>query len=257
MASRFQRTRRGIVGRLDPDEREVLASLLHDVGEMLAPEPPPGAGGASPPPDAGAGPAATGASLPGAGGALSAAELEAMLGITEDAAVPEDPALARLLPDASRDDPSVSAEFRRYTEAGLRARKRSAIDVVLAGLAAADAASARARAAGGEPPARAPAASLVGALTGSRPPHPDDVVLDDAAATAWMTALNDVRLVVAERLGVRTDADAARVAARAARPQRPATTGAEATAAWLASIYDFLTWLQETLVVAVAAGGYR
>ena len=243
MASRFQRTRRGIVGRLDPAEREVLASLLRDVGEMLAP-------------DSSTGPAPDPAPRSPDGGVPGAAELEAMLGITEGAARPDDPALARLLPDASRDDPSVSAEFRRYTEAGLRARKRSAIDVALAGLAAADAASARASAAGEQPPVRAPAASLVGALTGSRAPHPDDVVLDDASAAAWMTALNDVRLVVAERLGLRTDADAARVAARAARP-REATTEAEAAQAWLSSIYDFLTWLQETLVVAVAAGGYR
>ena len=239
MASRFQRTRRGIVGRLDPDEREVLASLVRDVGEMLAPAP-----DATPRP-------------PSTGGVPEVDELEAMLGITEGAARPQDPALARLLPDASRDDPDVSAEFRRYTEAGLRARKRSAIETVLAGLAATDAAAARARAAGHDPSAPPPALSLVGALKGARAPHPDDVVLDDAAATAWMTALNDVRLVVAERLGVRTDADAARVAARAARPQPPATTEAEATDAWLSSIYDFLTWLQETLVVAVAAGGYR
>ena len=247
MASRFQRTRRGIVARLDPDEREVLASLVRDVGEMLAPDAPSApAAGAQPPPGAG-----------GAGGVPGVDELEAMLGITEGAARPDDPALARLLPDASRDDPEVSAEFRRYTEAGLRARKRSAIEVVLAGLAATDAAAARARAAGQDRSAPPPALSLVGALKGARAPHPDDVVLDDAAATAWMTALNDVRLVVAERLGLRTDADAARVAARAARPQRPATTEAEATDAWLASIYDFLTWLQETLVVAVAAGGYR
>lgn len=251
MASRFQRTRRGIVARLGPDEREVLASLLRDVSEMLAPEP-----AAGPSPDAPPSEAATsaGAGVPGL------AELEAMLGITEGATVPDDPALARLLPQAHRDDPEASAEFRRYTEAGLRARKRSAIDVVLAGLASADAAAAAAAqgpGAGQAPTQRAPAAALVGALTGSRAPRPDDVVLDDAEATAWMTALNDVRLVVAERLGLRTDADAARIAAIAARPPRPATTEAEATQAWLASIYDFLTWLQETLVIAVAAGGYR
>lgn len=252
MASRFQRTRRGIVARLGPDEREVLASLLRDVSEMLAPEP--AAGPA--PTDAATGPAdaSAGDGVPGV------AELEAMLGITEGATVPDDPALARLLPQAHRDDPEASAEFRRYTEAGLRARKRSAIDVVLAGLASADAAAAAAAQAsdtGQTSAQRAPAASLVGALTGSRAPRPDDVVLDDTEATAWMTALNDVRLVVAERLGLRTDDDAARIAAVAARPPRPATTEAEATQAWLASIYDFLTWLQETLVIAVAAGGYR
>src|SRR5215469_3728115 len=34
--------------------------------------------------------------------------------------LPEDPVLARLLPDAYADDPGAAAEFRRYTESSLR-----------------------------------------------------------------------------------------------------------------------------------------
>ncbi len=34
--------------------------------------------------------------------------------------IPEDPVLARLLPDAYRDDPEAAGEFRRYTEPALR-----------------------------------------------------------------------------------------------------------------------------------------
>jgi hypothetical protein len=37
---------------------------------------------------------------------------------------PEDPALARLFPDAYADDGGAAAEFRRFTENDLRARKR-------------------------------------------------------------------------------------------------------------------------------------
>ncbi len=252
MATRFARSRRGISARLDAGEREVLRSLMGDVAAMLAPE------------DRGADEEDPGEQDP----------LEAMLGITEEAVTPQDPALARLLPDASREDDEVSAEFRRYTEAGLRSRKRDALAVAMATLSAVDeaeAAEATAEAADrqegrGEQDRRnpaAPALALVGALArrsgagrgGSGPSRAGVLVLDDAQATAWMTALNDVRLVVAERMGLRTDEDAARVAALASRPGPPSDE--EATTMWLASVYDFLTWLQETLVGAVASGGYR
>lgn len=253
MATRFTRSRRGISARLDAGEREVLRSLMGDVEAMLAPDP------------------ATAA-------ATDAAEqdpLEMMLGITEEAVRPDDPALARLLPDASREDGDVSAEFRRYTEAGLRARKSHALRVAVATLVAADAAEAAEELAEREADAgpdegeagprgpAAPALAIVGALArragagrgAPGPPRAGTLVLDEAQAIAWMTALNDVRLVVAERMGLRTDEDAARVAAIASRPG--AATEEEATTVWLASVYDFLTWLQETLVGAVASGGYR
>ncbi len=256
MATRFSRSRRGITARLDAGEREVLRSLMGDVATMLAPDAASSADG-----------------LPGGGDGPPAEQdpLEAMLGITEEASLPEDPALARLLPDASRDDDEVSAEFRRYTEAGLRARKLEALATAVATLVAADEAEAAELAAsaeegGGEDAARGPASpalALVGAITrrssaGRNPsgaPRGGSLVLDDAQATAWLTALNDVRLVVAERMGLRTDEDASRVALIASRPG--VVSEEEATVAWLASVYDFLTWLQETLVAAVASGGYR
>jgi len=186
MAQRFQRTRRGITARLDDAEREVLHHLFTDVAGMLA---------------------ATGAPA-------SVDPLEDLMGITEGATRPDDPALARLLPDATRDDEEVAAEFRRLTERGLRERKQSALVVAAASLEGA--------------PGRA-------------------VVLDEEQSVAWLTALNDVRLVVAERMGVRTEEDAERVAhLAAALPD-------EDPRVWMASVYDFLTWLQETLVHAVSA----
>ena len=51
-----------------------------------------------------------------------------------DAELPDDPVLARLLPDAYRDDPEASGEFRRYTEQGLRSGKAAAARTVLATL---------------------------------------------------------------------------------------------------------------------------
>ena len=84
---------------------------------------------------------------------------------------PSDPALARLLPDAYGDDERAAADFRRYTEADLRAGKRAAAGSVLATLA-----------------------PVLG--TGGR------LALDRDEADAWLGALNDLRLVLGTRLEV-------------------------------------------------------
>lgn len=107
----------------------------------------------------------------GAGGPAdppTPAELDAMLGLDEPARAPEDPALARLLPDAYRDDPDAAGEFRRYTEQSLRSAKQETAQAVLETLPAD----------GG----------------------PVKLVADQAQA--WLRALNDVRLVLGVRLGV-------------------------------------------------------
>jgi len=182
MARRFERTRRGVTARLDEDERELVDELLAEVSALLddglAPESDP---------------------------------LEALVGITEGASTPEDPALARLLPDAARDDPEAAAEFRRFTERGLRQRKRDALATARATLA-----------------------------------RPGPLVLDAGEAQAWLVALNDLRLVLAERLGLRTDDDAERLLAEAD------AMAADDPRAWMSAVYDFLTWLQETLVTALS-----
>src|SRR5215471_8482565 len=62
---------------------------------------------------------------------LSAEDLAAMIGATGPTSPPADPVLARLLPDAYRDDPEAAGEFRRYTEQGLRSDKVAAAQTVL------------------------------------------------------------------------------------------------------------------------------
>ena len=56
------------------------------------------------------------------GDAGESEEFEGMpdLRLSDNTEVPEDPVLARLFPDAYREDQGASAEFRRYTEGGLR-----------------------------------------------------------------------------------------------------------------------------------------
>lgn len=121
-----------------------------------------------------------------------------------------DPALDRLLPTANRQDDEAAAEFRRLTETGLRQRKA-------AGLAL--------------------AASLLRAE--------DKVVLDEASARAFLTALTDVRLVLGERMGLRTDDDLEALEAAAGELDPDDPLG------YALAVYDFLTWFQETLASAM------
>lgn len=86
---------------------------------------------------------------------------------------PEDPALARLFPDAYREDAKASAEFRRYTEGDLRAGRRDRTQCALE--------------------------SLPGGEKGGR------FELDEEQAQCWLGALNDLRLVLGARFGLSDD----------------------------------------------------
>jgi hypothetical protein len=96
------------------------------------------------------------------------AHLEAMLHEPGSAVAPEDPVLARLLPDAYRDDPDAAGEFRMYTEPALRSAKQEVAQQMLDTLPEA----------------------------GGR------IQLTHDQALAWLKALNDVRLALGTKLGV-------------------------------------------------------
>jgi hypothetical protein len=151
-------------------EAALLRSLIDQVVGLLsgpeAGEPPSGG------PDGGgfdldAPPGAADRGAPDAGDP-GAAELDAMLGAGEPVSPPEDPALARLLPDAYRDDPGAAGEFRRYTEQSLRSAKQETARTVLETL----------------------------------PAEGGPVELSGDQAQSWLRALNDVRLALGVRLGV-------------------------------------------------------
>lgn len=106
MTQGFQRTVTGrTVIRLDDAERSVLRSLAEQVIAFV--EPDPHEEGVDP--------------------------LAVLVGL-HDARRPEDPALIRLLPDAYLGDEEASAEFRRFTERGLRETKTAHARTVLDGL---------------------------------------------------------------------------------------------------------------------------
>lgn len=86
---------------------------------------------------------------------------------------PDDPVLSRLLPDAYRDDPAAAGEFRRYTDADLRAGKRANAQAVLASL----------------------------------PSDGGKLTLDRDQADAWLGSLNDLRLALGTSLEVTEETD--------------------------------------------------
>ncbi len=96
------------------------------------------------------------------------AALEAMVHGPGADEPPEDPVLARLLPDGYRDDPEAAGEFRKYTEPALRSAKHQAAQEMLDTLPE----------------------------TGGR------IQLTQDQALSWLKALNDVRLALGVRLGV-------------------------------------------------------
>jgi hypothetical protein len=146
---RFTRHRKRLRAHLDATERLVLSQLCRDLLSLVA------------------------------GAELSDDPLAALVGLPPgDVSPPDDPILSRLLPDAYRDDPAAAGDFRRYTDADLRATKRADAKAVLAQLEAL--------------------------------PDSEGVVeldIDRDQADRWLGALNDMRLALGTALGVTEDTD--------------------------------------------------
>jgi hypothetical protein len=144
---------------LSAGEATLLRTLVVPVMELLndpaRPAPPPEAAGPEP------------------GSTDLFDDLEKMFNETTAAPpeVPDDPVLARLLPDAYQDDPEAAGEFRKYTESSLREAKKYFAQTLLETL----------------------------------PPKGGRVKLNADQARDWLRALNDVRLMFGVRLEVTED----------------------------------------------------
>ena len=114
----------------------------------------------------------------------------------------EDPAVARLFPSAYRDDPEAEREYRSLVHRSLVSGRLEALHVLRTS-------------------------------AGAESLSPDE-------AEAWCTALNDLRLVLGERLGVTEE-----LYERGIEPDDPA--------AFELSVYGWLTWLQASVVDALAS----
>ncbi len=153
----FRSTSRGATARFAAAQATIIRSLVAQLAELVGGE------------DVGDMDAGERAGAPPG----SPDDLAAQLGLSRSVELPDDPVLARLLPDAYRDDPAASGEFRRYTEQDLRSGKVAAARTVLATL----------------------------------PPAGGRVRLSEPEAQAWLRALNDVRLALSVRLGVTEEFD--------------------------------------------------
>jgi Domain of unknown function (DUF2017) len=142
--------------------------------------------------------------------------LAAALALGDDPDRPTDPVLLRLFPDAYADE-EQAAEFRRYTERGLREAKSGAAAVVLASLAT-------------------PEPGRKGA------PDKLDVRLDGEQATAWLRTLTDLRLALGTRLGVEEGDEGYWDSLDDDDPR-----------AYVHHVYEWLGFVQETLVRALSA----
>ena len=162
----FRRSRGKVSARFTASQAVILRNLVSQVAELM--------GGVTEP-----GPAVPGTADPAADPDAARPEepeafleeMAAMLGTAGPTSPPEDPVLARLLPDAYRDDPEAAGEFRRYTEQGLRSGKVAAAQTVLAML----------------------------------PAKGGQVRLGPEDAQAWLRAINDVRLAIGTLLGITED----------------------------------------------------
>jgi len=169
----FRRSADGATARFGAADAAIVRDLVGQVVELIGADERQGEAGAGLDDDAAGWPDDSAGDQPEDSAGVSADDLSAMIGLTENAELPDDPVLARLLPDAYRDDPEASAEFRRYTEQGLRSGKAAAARTVLATL----------------------------------PPGGGRVHLSEREAQAWLRALNDVRLALGVRLEVTEDFD--------------------------------------------------
>ncbi len=244
----FRATRRGVTARFDAPQAGIIRTLVSQVAELVGGDLPdagqpgsaqpdsaqPGvdlfgddlaAGGSDIPPGGHrpgsdnppggerpggdippGGPGARSGDDPLSGHWDSPEEFAALLGLSESTALPEDPVLARLLPDAYRDDAEAAGDFRRYTEQDLRSGKVAAARTVLATL----------------------------------PEGGGQVRLSTDDAQAWLRAINDVRLALGVRLSITEDFEERLAGLDPADPR--------SAYFW---VYDWLTYLQETLVHAL------
>ena len=143
--------------------------------------------------------------------------LEQLLDFSGPTTEPDDPVLARLFPTAYPDDEEAAAEFRRFTEGGLRDTKARSAAMIIDTLEEA-----------------------------GLPTELDedglhiDVELDMGAATTWLKSFTDIRLALATRLGVEEGDEDFWL-----------TLPDDDARAHVHDIYDWVGYLQETLVLAL------
>lgn len=216
MARGFKRRDGRFVAKLDAVERGLVVGLMEQVLELVEPEPEPDLGteptDPTDPTDEDEFDRIV-AGLGSIGMGISLSAADQVPELSGSVPQPRDPALERIFPTANREDEQVAAEFRRLTEDGLRARKAANLTTAITALAAID---------------------------------DQKISLEQPQALALLIALTDVRLVLGERLGLKHDDDMELL------EEQVSGLEDDDPAVYALAVYDFLTWLQETLAHALA-----
>jgi hypothetical protein len=185
------RRRGGMTATFDPAEANVIANLASQVIELLRDR--------------------NGARV------TDTDPLVSELGLGGPSQPPEDPVLQRLLPDAYRDNPEDSGEFRRFTESALTSAKVANAETVLATLAAG------------------------GLNVADESEAPVEIELGPDEVQAWLRSLTDIRLSLAVRLGIETEEDTMLL-----------ENSSDQSLVAMAELYGWLGYVQETLVQALS-----
>jgi hypothetical protein len=151
--TRFRRHKQTVIVSFQPHEAEILAGMLRNLVELLYDGMPP---------------------RPPATGDDPLAGLQDLEGFDGPTAPPEDEVLRRLLPDAYSENDESAAEFRRFTERGLRDGKAGDAKRVLDAVEDPDAVA-------------------------------EGIEIDSDDQLVWLRAINDLRLALGTRLGVEQD----------------------------------------------------
>lgn len=163
-----------------------------------------------------------------------------LLGISGNDAPPEDPVLRRLLPDGYQDR-QEAAEFRRYTETGLRERKRAHAYLIREAIINSEDFS-----------AEDSISQDVMALEGDEIRLAANLIqIRDEDANAWLGGLNDLRLALAVRLGIGDEFGRDQESSSERYELMVESDPMKAVYA----VYSWLGWLQQSLLEVIMESG--
>ena len=149
-----------------------------------------------------------------------------LVGISSSDSLPEDPVLRRLLPNAY-DDEKAAGEFRRYTEHGLREKKKAHALTIYEALVPQDE-----------------------DWSGDTPLEKGSIEISFAQddAMAWLGGLNDLRLALAVRLGIGAEKDAPTPQEQQKKYELMVDSDPMKA---VYAVYSWIGWLQQSLLEAL------
>lgn len=186
-----------------------------------------------------------------------------LMGLSTNEAPPEDPVLRRLLPNAYKDE-REAAEFRRYTEHGLREKKRAHAMQIHEAIISRQEEFERVAEDSGVAPWKEDASVDRAAL---------DLSIRDEDANAWLGGLNDLRLALAVRLGIGEQPSSGAPASHSSedisgdepgdkfgdkfgdKKERFELMAENDPMQAVYAVYSWLGWLQQSLLEAMLNGG--